>query len=60
MDRLQVKPGERVRVERDDGLILEGIVMPRYELASPDHIVLKLDSGYNVGVKISRIKSIQR
>lgn len=55
-----MKPGERVRIERDDGLVLEGIVLPGYELEGSDHIVLKLDNGYNVGIKASRIKSIER
>lgn len=58
MTEFELKPGERVRVERDDGLVLEGIVLPRYGLASPEYIVLKLGNGYNVGVKISRIKSV--
>jgi len=35
-----------VRVERD-GLTHEGVLLPS---ASPDHLVVKLDSGYNVGV----------
>jgi glutamyl-tRNA(Gln) amidotransferase subunit D len=38
--------GDRVRVERD-GLTHEGVLLPS---ASPDHLVVKLDSGYNVGV----------
>ncbi|MER3408345.1 MAG: Glu-tRNA(Gln) amidotransferase GatDE subunit D [Nitrososphaera sp.] len=32
--------------------------MPRYESASENYIVVKLKSGYNVGVEVSRIKSI--
>jgi len=38
--------GDRVRVERD-GTAHEGVLLPS---ASPDHLVVKLDSGYNVGV----------
>ena len=38
--------GDRVRVERD-GRTHEGVLLPS---ASPDHLVVKLDSGYNVGV----------
>ncbi|WP_336036307.1 Glu-tRNA(Gln) amidotransferase subunit GatD [Halobacterium yunchengense] len=38
--------GDRVRVERD-GTTHEGVLLPS---ASPDHLVVKLDSGYNVGV----------
>ncbi|MFB6113479.1 MAG: Glu-tRNA(Gln) amidotransferase subunit GatD [Halodesulfurarchaeum sp.] len=39
-------PGDRVRVDRD-GRSDEGIVLPS---SSPDHLVVKLDSGYNLGV----------
>jgi len=35
-----------------------GIVLPRSETADPHHIVLKLRSGYNVGVAAEQITSI--
>ncbi|MXR22108.1 Glu-tRNA(Gln) amidotransferase subunit GatD [Halobacterium sp. PCN9] len=38
--------GDRVRVDRDD-TTHEGVLLPS---ASPDHLVVKLESGYNVGV----------
>ena len=41
--------GDRIRVKKG-GEIFEGIVLPRPE-GNPDYIVLKLDSGYNTGVK---------
>ena len=50
-----IPPGKRVRITRDDGLVVEGIVMPRYELSSPDHLVVKLDNGYNIGIRLDRI-----
>lgn len=36
----------------------EGIIMPRYEHTDDLHIVLKLKSGYNVGIDIQEIDSI--
>jgi glutamyl-tRNA(Gln) amidotransferase subunit D len=39
--------GDRVRVERG-GTTHEGVLLPS---TSPDHLVVKLDSGYNVGVE---------
>ena len=36
-----------------------GIVMPRYEYSDDEHIVLKLKSGYNIGLEIDKIKKIQ-
>jgi glutamyl-tRNA(Gln) amidotransferase subunit D len=41
-----MNPGDRVRVERAD-VTNEGILMPS---STPDHLVVKLDGGYNVGI----------
>ena len=48
--------GDSVRVEADTTHV--GIIMPRYEHADDKHIVLKLASGYNVGLEILGIKKI--
>mgnify|MGYP000863644956 FL=1 len=42
-----------------DGGIFKGIILPRSETADPNHIVLKLRSGYNVGINTSRITDIK-
>ncbi|HSD05481.1 MAG TPA: Glu-tRNA(Gln) amidotransferase subunit GatD [Nitrosopumilaceae archaeon] len=36
-----------------------GIVMPRYEYSDDEHIVLKLKSGYNIGLEINKIKKVE-
>ncbi|MFH0897589.1 MAG: Glu-tRNA(Gln) amidotransferase subunit GatD [Candidatus Bathyarchaeota archaeon] len=36
----------------ENGEIFEGTLMPRYELANEDHIVIKLRSGYNIGIRL--------
>ena len=41
-----MNPGDRVRVERG-GTTNEGVVLPS---STSDHIVLKLDGGYNIGI----------
>ncbi|MFB6074690.1 MAG: Glu-tRNA(Gln) amidotransferase subunit GatD [Haloarculaceae archaeon] len=41
-----MNPGDRVRVERADRTF-EGVALPS---STAEHVVLKLDSGYNVGV----------
>ena len=46
-----IKIGDRVVVRRK-GKIIEGILMPRNELADDEHIVIKLDNGYNIGISI--------
>lgn len=42
-----------------DAGIFKGIILPRSETADPNHIVLKLRSGYNVGINTSRITDIK-
>ena len=50
--------GDKVRLVLDDGSSITGILMPRYEHADKEHITLKLENGYNIGVRVSRVKSI--
>jgi glutamyl-tRNA(Gln) amidotransferase subunit D len=51
--------GDSIKIATEDGEV-SGILMPRYESASEDYITIKLNSGYNVGVHVSKIKSISR
>ena len=37
-----------------------GILMPRYESADKNHIVIKLRSGYNIGIGTEKIRSIAK
>ncbi|MGB8934364.1 MAG: Glu-tRNA(Gln) amidotransferase subunit GatD [Candidatus Nitrosopolaris sp.] len=37
-----------------------GILMPRYESADKNHIVIKLKSGYNIGIRTDQIQSITK
>ncbi len=46
------KVGERVRIIKGERTY-EGVLMPRSELGDARHVVIKLDSGYNIGVEIS-------
>jgi glutamyl-tRNA(Gln) amidotransferase subunit D len=48
----EIKPGDRIRVTVVEGSF-EGVLMPRPKLSPEDVITIKLDSGYNVGVKKS-------
>lgn len=53
-----VAVGSTVKILTD--LTFSGIIMPRYEHAGEKHIVLKLNSGYNVGLEIEKIKKIEK
>ena len=48
--------GDSVKILGD--ITYSGIVMPRYEHSDDKHIVLKLKSGYNIGLEINKIKKI--
>ena len=41
-------------------IVYSGIIMPRYEHSDDKHVVLKLKSGYNIGLKIETIKKIEK
>lgn len=43
---------------RTDEGEFKGVILPRSETADGDHIVLKLESGYNIGVRANRINEI--
>lgn len=38
----------------------EGALMPRHELADPNHIVIKLKNGYNVGIRTSKETQLRK
>ena len=52
-----VKVGDSIKITAD--LTYSGILMPRYESGDDKHLVLKLGSGYNVGINIDEIQKIQ-
>jgi glutamyl-tRNA(Gln) amidotransferase subunit D len=55
-----IKIGNRLKINQD-GKEFEGILMPRSQVGTdPYHIVLKLDNGYNMGVKISPDSQISK
>src|SRR5437879_6447888 len=51
--------GDVVEVGTEWGLIT-GTLVPRYQYDDDKHIVLKLPSGYNVGLSIDRLKGLTR
>ena len=54
-----VSAGDAVSVVTAEGE-MKGIIMPRYESASEEYIVIKLKSGYNAGIDAAKIKSIEK
>ena len=54
----QVSVGDSVKILAD--ITYSGIIMPRYEHSDDKHIVLKLNSGYNIGLEIAKIEKIEK
>lgn len=52
------KSGDKVKIVTKD-VSYEGILMPRPELLDQNFTVLKLSTGYNIGIENSRIKKIE-
>ena len=48
-----------VRVKNTAGSTFEGVILPRGETFDDLHVVLKLKTGYNVGIHVDRIESIE-
>ena len=57
LQNYKVKVGDSIKVTEE--LTYTGILMPRYEHGDDKHIVIKLKSGYNVGIEIQKIKKIE-
>ena len=51
LNQKDVNVGDLIKIISD--LSYEGILMPRYETSEDSHIVLKLKSGYNIGIELS-------
>src|SRR3972149_5531830 len=51
--------GNVIRIT-DKERVFEGILIPRSETTTNDHIVVKLKSGYNVGIKLTLYTAIER
>jgi len=59
MSKFDISIGDSVRIAKEDGEAI-GVLMPRYESASENYIVIKLKSGYNTGIHVEKIQSITK
>src|SRR2546422_11131510 len=51
--------GSIIRITTKSGEVFEGTLFPRSEYTDPNHIVLKLKNGYNVGIHYDKIEKIE-
>jgi len=62
MKKHNLEVGDLIRVVKREGnelLTFEGLVMPPYELSPGETLVIKLDNGYNVGILIDAVESVE-
>ncbi len=57
--KAKVEIGDLVRITKDEE-IYEGILIPRSEYGDREHIVLKMKSGYNIGIGITATTKIEK
>ena len=57
LKKYSAKVGDSIKITAD--LTYSGILMPRYESSDDKHLVVKLGSGYNVGISVDEIQQIQ-
>ncbi len=57
--KMNVRTGDRIVVTKDKNAY-EGLLMPRIELGDRSSVVLKLDNGYNIGIKYGKGIKIQK
>ena len=55
-EKNNAKVGDSIKITAD--LTYSGILMPRYESGDDKHLVVKLASGYNVGINVDEIQEI--
>jgi glutamyl-tRNA(Gln) amidotransferase subunit D len=59
LKRTGAKVGDHIKIMKD-GLTFEGILIPRSEYSDDQHIVIKIKSGYNLGIKVTPTTKIER
>ncbi len=58
LEKFDVRVWSNVEVVMKDDSEFSGIILPRSETADDRHVVLKLENGYNIGLKTENIKSM--
>lgn len=59
LDAASVRPGDRVRIT-SGSVVVEGLILPRIELGDTAALTLKLDNGYNIGLRPDSDSTIER
>ena len=58
LEGFSVRVWSDVQAENDAGSVFEGVILPRSETLDDEHVVIKLKTGYNVGLHVDRIRAM--
>ena len=59
LNKYGLKVGDRVEIKVENRKV-EGLIMPKHIFSEPDVLVIKMDNGYNIGIKISKIEEVKK
>lgn len=59
LKRSKISTGDRIAVKKGKKTY-EGLLMPKTDAGDPDSVVIKLDSGYNIGLRFGKGTSIMK
>ena len=59
LKRVKAQIGDILRLTKDNE-IYEGILIPRSEYGDDKHVVIKLRTGYNIGIKVTAMTKIEK
>ena len=60
LSKYKVSIGDYVKIKLVDGREFSGIIMPKHMYSKEDVLVIKLDNGYNIGIKLDKIIEIKK
>lgn len=60
LKKIKADVGDKVKLTKKDSTAYEGLLMPRIELGDRNCVVLKLDSGYNIGLKFEAGSKLEK
>lgn len=58
LESFHVRVWSDVRATNDAGSVFEGVILPRSESLDDEHVVIKLKTGYNVGLHVDRLREV--
>src|SRR5881296_1446732 len=59
LENANAEIGSIIRITTKSGDVFEGALFPRSEYTDPNHIVLKLKNGYNIGIHYEKTEKIE-